>query len=798
MSYQASKKLPVISCIMPTYGRPDYVNEAVQMFLDQDYPPDRKELVILNDCPGQTYTSDLPPDTGVRVINHPERYRTLGEKRNACIELANGELIAVWDDDDVYLPWRLSYSFDQMRRHRARFFRGDEFWAYWGEDDLHHNQVTPAWVSHPLVLFEKSLWAQVGGYPAMGVGEDGRFFDHVRQALGEIALTSPVPRDRRYFILRGKSDYPHMCMPGGTGRLQTTPGTYPIEPNPIQDEVLRGHYDRLVAGTHRQLEARGGAANPAATQVSENTRSTKPDLSVCVSLKNRSCVPHGDGFLALFPNCVKALAEAAKALDGEVELVVADFGSDDDPPERWIHDLAGRLRVRVLQLDGGFSRGLGLNAAVQAARADRLLLTDADVLIDGDVLIRAMEVIDQDKAWWPIFRCLNEDGSPASWQDFGHGIAALHRDVFNASGGVPEFESWGGEDNLFSERVHRHRPGVRERWPGLRHQWHPEHCRHEHYANPRKWDYEQNQEELTILPSAPATEPVDAKLMQERQSVCSRCSMMHAVSDVQVDCLALKAKVSLARGQCRLRKWPAPAAAPPEPATLSAGDVWPALAHGDSIVLVSNGRGLIGSGLGPRIDRFDQVVRFNNAVVSDALAGDVGARTTLWVHSDCAVRNREAYRAAERSFASCRRFLAVPDIPGKEHVVVPVGAERIPEGVERRVRELIVEENGKLQPEVPGGVWCTTGMIGLGWMLEHYPVVHVAGWYQGEAGTNRQAFVQHYGEPDQQDIPINHDVRAEKAMLDRWIAEGRVVALEQVGVERCRESNPTGVYTNDV
>lgn len=56
--------LPLVSCIMPTYGRPDYVAESIAMFLDQDY--EAKELIILNDCPGQVLRGDFP---GVRIVN---------------------------------------------------------------------------------------------------------------------------------------------------------------------------------------------------------------------------------------------------------------------------------------------------------------------------------------------------------------------------------------------------------------------------------------------------------------------------------------------------------------------------------------------------------------------------------------------------------------------------------------------------------------------------------------------------------------------------------------------------------
>lgn len=119
-------KVPLISCVMPTYGRPDFVHESVQMFFDQDYP--HKELIILNDCAGQIYRFEHPD---VRVFNVETRFNTLGEKRNAAIQLARGEVIAVWDDDDVYLPWHLSFSLAEMQRHQTPLYRPAEYWAWW-------------------------------------------------------------------------------------------------------------------------------------------------------------------------------------------------------------------------------------------------------------------------------------------------------------------------------------------------------------------------------------------------------------------------------------------------------------------------------------------------------------------------------------------------------------------------------------------------------------------------------------------------------------------------------------------
>lgn len=234
--------LPLVSCIMPTYGRPEYVSESVAMFLAQDYP--NKELLILNDCAGQEFSGHFP---NVRIINQPWRWPSLGEKRNGCITAASGSVIAVWDDDDVYLPWRISHSWSEMRRLGTPFYRPAEFWAYWGSDALHDNQAVEGWISHPWVMFTRDLWAAVDGYPNADLGEDAQFFERIHQTLGEAFIKYEIARNDRFGILRGTSQYQHMSISGGWNPLDTTPGHIPIRPTAIRDPVLRGAHDRLVA-----------------------------------------------------------------------------------------------------------------------------------------------------------------------------------------------------------------------------------------------------------------------------------------------------------------------------------------------------------------------------------------------------------------------------------------------------------------------------------------------------------------------------------------------------------------------
>src|SRR2546429_75321 len=62
--------LPPVSCVCPTYARPELLEEAIESFLRQDYRG-AKELIVLNDYACQTLELDHPE---VRVVNVPKRF----------------------------------------------------------------------------------------------------------------------------------------------------------------------------------------------------------------------------------------------------------------------------------------------------------------------------------------------------------------------------------------------------------------------------------------------------------------------------------------------------------------------------------------------------------------------------------------------------------------------------------------------------------------------------------------------------------------------------------------------------
>jgi O-antigen biosynthesis protein len=97
----------LVSAILPTRGRQEWARQAVECFLGQTYP--LKELIIVDD---EDLSSFEQCPLGVRYERNTTRY-SVGEKRNRCCALAQGEIVCHFDSDDWSHPERIA---DQVGR----------------------------------------------------------------------------------------------------------------------------------------------------------------------------------------------------------------------------------------------------------------------------------------------------------------------------------------------------------------------------------------------------------------------------------------------------------------------------------------------------------------------------------------------------------------------------------------------------------------------------------------------------------------------------------------------------------
>jgi cellulose synthase/poly-beta-1,6-N-acetylglucosamine synthase-like glycosyltransferase len=184
---------PPVSCFCLTYGRPQLLEEAIHSFLQQDYAGP-KEMIVLNDYADQTLEIDHPE---VQVINLPRRFRTVGEKMNAAAALASHDLLFVWDDDDVYLPHRLSFSVANFEPAKG-FFKAHQAW-FWNDGQLSGPIKS---LFHAGSCWSRSRFDALRGYPAEGTGYDLLFEQQLESRFTGSTAAHRVELEEIYYLYR--------------------------------------------------------------------------------------------------------------------------------------------------------------------------------------------------------------------------------------------------------------------------------------------------------------------------------------------------------------------------------------------------------------------------------------------------------------------------------------------------------------------------------------------------------------------------------------------------------------------
>ena len=172
--YFRARKWPLVSCIMPTYNRRAYVPQALQSFLQQDYPI--RELIVVDD--GTDPIEDLiPTAANIQYLRMPRRL-SIGAKRNLACQHARGEIIAHWDDDDWYSPDRLRYQVAPIVAGVAdltglenKFVLKLPAGEFWTTNPQLHARMFVENVHGGTLVYQKNVWTQ-GGFPEVNLAED--------------------------------------------------------------------------------------------------------------------------------------------------------------------------------------------------------------------------------------------------------------------------------------------------------------------------------------------------------------------------------------------------------------------------------------------------------------------------------------------------------------------------------------------------------------------------------------------------------------------------------------------------
>jgi glycosyltransferase involved in cell wall biosynthesis len=186
-----------ITAVCPTYRHPELLANSLALFQLQKHRD--KYLVILDD--GGTF--DNQEGENWKVVSVPERYAALDVKHNALLDHlpADTDAIAVWDDDDIYLPHHLAAHARALERgsysHPVHVYSD-----YTGEVLLE-----PArWRFHGCIAARIELVRQIDGWPTDGRPDFDQQFIGRLQRAGVTA--DPTPANPSY-IYRWRHEHGH-------------------------------------------------------------------------------------------------------------------------------------------------------------------------------------------------------------------------------------------------------------------------------------------------------------------------------------------------------------------------------------------------------------------------------------------------------------------------------------------------------------------------------------------------------------------------------------------------------------
>ncbi|PKB52360.1 hypothetical protein CRH03_16550 [Clostridium sp. HMb25] len=107
---------PKVSVIIPFYKGVNWLDEAVDSVIAQDYP--EVEIIIINDGSPEDLTRFLKKYKDA-VIMLTQKNKGPAAARNTGINAATGKYVAFLDADDIWMPGKLKCQIEAMEQQNA-------------------------------------------------------------------------------------------------------------------------------------------------------------------------------------------------------------------------------------------------------------------------------------------------------------------------------------------------------------------------------------------------------------------------------------------------------------------------------------------------------------------------------------------------------------------------------------------------------------------------------------------------------------------------------------------------------
>jgi glycosyltransferase involved in cell wall biosynthesis len=190
----------LVSVIMPVFNGERYLAAAIASVLAQAYTP--WELIVVDDGSADASARIARNEPAARCL--VQRNQGNGAAKNTGLAAARGEFLAFLDQDDLWLPGKLSAQVAALRQHPAAGFTTGRM-AYFFEPGVSRpdwvpaeflTEPPPAWLPSGL-LIRRAAFDQIGQFdPTLPLCNDLDWLARARDA-GLAAVVTPAVVMRR-------------------------------------------------------------------------------------------------------------------------------------------------------------------------------------------------------------------------------------------------------------------------------------------------------------------------------------------------------------------------------------------------------------------------------------------------------------------------------------------------------------------------------------------------------------------------------------------------------------------------
>ncbi len=191
----------LVSVIIPSYNRFEYLTNAINSVLNQTYK--NFEIIVVNDASTQKEYYDNVFEDKVNFVNLKEnqtqKYPGLGpgKVRNSGIDIAKGKYLAFLDDDDLWLPQKLEVQISSLENSACKMSSTE---GYFGDGVYNDNK---SYQLYNKERFYKTLKKKYRGSGLLKRGAFPEIWDLDFLKIHNCIITSSVMVEKKIFDIVG-------------------------------------------------------------------------------------------------------------------------------------------------------------------------------------------------------------------------------------------------------------------------------------------------------------------------------------------------------------------------------------------------------------------------------------------------------------------------------------------------------------------------------------------------------------------------------------------------------------------